>query len=309
MTDCAQVELVTVELAGRALLAVGGADRRSFLQGLVSNDVTRASAERAIHAAFLTPQGRFVNEFAIVEQDERLLLETEAARLDDLRKRLGMYRLRSKVTLEPVSDWAVVALIGADAPAAVGLPAEAGAATAFLDGIAFVDPRLAALGVRILLPRATLPKLAARGWPAAPVETYERRRLSLGVPEGGADLDHALLMENGFDALNGIDWKKGCYIGQEVTARMRYRALTKRRITPVRIDGPTPAPGTPVTLDGAEAGEMKSVQGDRGLALLRLDQLERLEAAGGTLTAGTATLAVERPAWLAAEAAAADSPG
>lgn len=309
MTDCAQVELVTVELAGRALLAVGGADRRSFLQGLVSNDVTRASAERAIHAAFLTPQGRFVNEFAIVEQDERLLLETEAARLDDLRKRLGMYRLRSKVTLEPVSDWAVVALIGADAPAAVGLPAEAGAATAFLDGIAFVDPRLAALGVRILLPRATLPQLAARGWPAAPVETYERRRLSLGVPEGGADLDHALLMENGFDALNGIDWKKGCYIGQEVTARMRYRALTKRRITPVRIDGPTPAPGTPVTLDGAEAGEMKSVQGDRGLALLRLDQLERLEAAGGTLTAGTATLAVERPAWLAAEAAAADSPG
>ena len=175
--------------------------------------------------------------------------------------------------------------------------------------MAFVDPRLAALGVRLLLPRAALPRLAACGWPAAPIEAYERRRLALGVPEGGIDLDHALLMENGFDALNGIDWKKGCYIGQEVTARMRYRALTRRRLTPVRIDGPVPAPGTPVTLDGVEAGEMKSALDDRGLALLRLEQLERLKAAGGMLKAGEATLAVERPAWLADEAAAPDAPG
>jgi folate-binding protein YgfZ len=314
MTDRAPVErvpgeLFRVDLTGRALLAVGGADRRTFLQGLVSNDVNKASVERAIHAAFLTPQGRFLNEFAIVEHGERLLLETEAAQLADLLKRLGMYRLRSKVTLEPAPDWAVVALIGDAAPAAVGLRAEAGAATAFLDGVAFVDPRLAALGVRLLLPRAALPRLAVCGWAPAPVEVYERRRLALGVPEGGIDLDHALLMENGFDALNGIDWKKGCYIGQEVTARMRYRALTRRRITPVRIDGPVPAPGTPVTLDGVEAGEMKSVLDDRGLALLRLEQLERLQAAGGTLKAGEATLAVERAAWLADEAAVPDAPG
>lgn len=309
MTDCAQIELVQAELAGRALLAVGGADRRTFLQGLVSNDVNKASARHAIHAAFLTAQGRFLNEFAIVEHGERLLLETEAALLEELRKRLTMYRLRSKVVLEPMADWAVIALIGADAPAAVGLPAEAGAATAFLDGVAFVDPRLAALGVRVLLPRAALPRLAARGWQTAPAAAYEERRLRLGVPEGRADLENALLMENGFDALNGIDWKKGCYIGQEVTARMRYRGLTKRRLTPVRIDGPAPAPGTPVTLDGAEAGELKSVRGDRGLALLRLEQVERLETAGGTLKAGDATLAAERPAWLAAEPAAPDAAG
>ena len=109
MTDRASVErvpgeLFRVDLTGRALLAVGGADRRTFLQGLVSNDVTRAGVERAIHAAFLTPQGRFLNEFSIVEHGERLLLETETAQLADLLKRLGMYRLRSKVTLEPVRN-------------------------------------------------------------------------------------------------------------------------------------------------------------------------------------------------------------
>lgn len=297
MTDCAQVELGT-----RAILAVGGADRVAFLQGLVSNDVTRASEAHAIHAAFLTAQGRFLNEFAIVARGDGLLLETEAAKLDDLRKRLTMYRLRSKVTLEPMPDWSVIALIGADAAAAAGLAAEPGAAAPFLDGVAFVDPRLAALGVRLLLPRASLPALAARGWRVAATAEYEALRLRLGVPEGSQDLDHGLLMENGFDELHGIDWKKGCYVGQEVTARMRYRALVKRRLTPVRIEGPAPAPGTPVTLDGAEAGEMKSASGDRGLALLRLEKLEEIERGGGVLAAGEATLTAERPAWFVAPA-------
>jgi hypothetical protein len=179
MTDCAQVELGT-----RAILAVGGADRRSFLQGLISNDINKASEARAIHAAFLTAQGRFLSAFSIVALGEELLLETEAATLEDLRKRLTMYRLRSKVTLEPMGDWAVLALIGSDAAAAAGLPAEPGAAAAFLDGIAFVDPRTAALGVRLLLPRASVPALAARGWRVAAPAEYEALRLRLGVPEG-----------------------------------------------------------------------------------------------------------------------------
>jgi tRNA-modifying protein YgfZ len=304
MTDCAHVELGT-----RAILAVGGADRRSFLQGLISNDINKASETCAIHAAFLTAQGRFLNEFAIVARGEQLLLETEAAKLEELRKRLTMYRLRSKVTLEPMPDWAVVQLIGTDAPDAVGLAADPGAAAAFLGGVAFVDPRIAALGVRLLLPRASLETLAARGWRTATAADYDARRLALGVPEGSADLDHGLLMENGFDELHGIDWKKGCYVGQEVTARMRYRALVKRRLTPVRITGPVPAPGTPVTLDGAEAGEMKSASGDRGLVLLRLEQIDRLEKDGGTLKAGEATLVAERPAWLAQHPTAPESNG
>lgn len=292
-----------VVLDSRAVLAVAGADRRSFLQGLISNDVNKVDAAHAVHAAFLTPQGRFLHEFFVIERGERLLLEAEAGRLEDLRRRLSLYRLRAKVTLEaPAESLVVVALFGEGAAAAVGLvgAATAGTVTPLGTGLAFVDPRLAALGLRALLPAGETGRLDALGFRRGTLADYDALRLELGVGDGSRDLavEHALLLENGFDELQGIDWKKGCYIGQELTARMKYRALVKRRLTPVRIDGPPPAPGTPITLDGAEAGEMRSASQDRGLALLRLDALERLGDRGGALVAGEARLEPRAPAWL-----------
>jgi len=123
------------------------------------------------------------------------------------------------------------------------------------------------------------------------------------VPEGSRDLEveRATLLDHGFDELNGIDWDKGCYIGQELTARMKYRALVKKRLVPVTIDGPSPAPGTPVTRDGADAGTLRSVAGDVGLALLRLEHI--VDAAPGALRAGEARLSVRIPAWLDLERA------
>ena len=140
--------------------------------------------------------------------------------------------------------------------------------------MAFVDPRLAALGVRCILPRADIrcalegTGLAEAGFPA-----YDRLRLELGVPDGSRDLvpEKSILLESGFDELNGVDWQKGCYIGQELTARTKYRGLIKKRLMPVEIDGPAPAPGTIVTADGREVGEMRSSRDGLGLALLRLE--------------------------------------
>jgi hypothetical protein len=124
-------------------------------------------------------------------------------------------------------------------------------------------------------------------------------RLEQGVPDGSRDLpvEKAILLEAGFEELNGVDWDKGCYVGQELTARTKYRALIRKRLMPVKVEGPLPAPGTPVTFDGQEAGEMRSGRGDRALALLRLEAVAAAEAAKAPLTAGDARLVPVKPGW------------
>ncbi|MBM3626616.1 MAG: folate-binding protein YgfZ [Alphaproteobacteria bacterium] len=285
----------------RAVLAIAGPDRATFLQGLVSNDVARAMQGTAIHAALLTPQGRFLHDFAIIPDGERLLVDTDAAGAEALRKRLSAYRLRSKATIEVLPGWGVALLLGKDAAAAAGLGADPGACAPFEGGVALVDPRLPALGVRLVLPPEGLAALSRHGWPASPPSAYEALRLSLGVPDGARDMADGLLLENGYDELRAIDWKKGCYVGQEVTARMRYRGLAKKRLVPVRIEGAPPAPGSVVTIGGEEAGEMRSAAGDRGLALLRLEAIEACARDGAALSCGEARLVPGRPAWLAPE--------
>ena len=194
-------------LDNRAVLEIAGEDREAFLQGIVSNDVTKVSDNRAVWAAFLTPQGKFLHEFCLVGQGERYLLEGEAARLADLKKRLSIYRLRSKVEIAEAGErLAVLALFGDQALAKLGLDADPGAAVAFAGGIAFVDPRLAALGARAIVPReAAAQVLSEQGFAPASQEAYDRLRIGLGVPDGSRDLvvDKALLLESGFDELGG----------------------------------------------------------------------------------------------------------
>jgi hypothetical protein len=298
-------------LDDRGLLSVAGDDRRTFLQGLISNDIQKVAPDRAIYASLLTAQGRFLHDFFVAEapfldtppaSNATFVLDAERARLDDLRKRLTLYRLRSKVTLAPVPDRIVVALFGADVLAALELPPEPGRAKPFEGGLVFVDPRISGMGARAIILRERLEAIAAAGFAAGTREAYDRLRASLGVPDGSRDLpvEKALLLENGFDELNGVDWQKGCYVGQEVTARMKYRALVRKRLLPVRIEGEAPAPGTPIVLDGEEAGEMRSAAGGWGLALLRLEVVEKAEREGRPLTAGGASLTPLKPAWWAA---------
>lgn len=288
------------ELPGRGVLEVAGEDRVAFLQGLVTNDVSKVTAERAIFAALLTAQGRYLFDFFIFGLGEALYLETEAARLSDLLRRLSTYKLRSKVTLADVtSRYAIAAGFGAAAGDALGL-ASAGAIKPIAGGVAYVDPRLTELGIRFALPReAGFAAIDQAGFTRVGEAAYDRHRLVLGVPDGSRDLtvDKALLLESGFDELNGIDWQKGCYMGQELTARTKYRALIKKRLLPVDIEGPLPAPGTLIMIGDDEAGEIHSGLDGRALALLRLDAFEAA-AKGTPLLAGTVRVKPEKPAWV-----------
>jgi len=279
-----------VVLEDRGILAVSGPDRRAFLQGLVSNDVEKIAADRAIYAALLTAQGKYLHDFIMVAAGEAIWLDAEAGRLADLKRRLSMYRLRAKVTLDELPDLAVAAVFGDGVCGVLDLPEQPGAARPFAGGVALVDPRLMALGARVILPREEIREtLIAAGIAEADFAAYDRHRLALGIPDGSRDLivEKSILLESGFDELNGVDWQKGCYIGQELTARTKYRGLIKKRLFPVRIDGPAPAAGTILSLDGKEAGEMRSSRDGTGLALLRRDAVvegQPLAAEGATLT-------------------------
>jgi folate-binding protein YgfZ len=300
MAEDPDMKAQAVVLQHRGVIKVGGADRQEFLQGIVSNDVERVGADRAVWAAFLTPQGKFLHEFFIAEKDGAFLLDCEAERAADLLRRLKLYKLRAQVTLETAEDLAVVAAFGAEVLAKLDLPAEPGRARAFAGGLAFVDPRLPALGARLLLPRAAVDStLADAGLAGGTRAGYDALRIAAGVPDGSRDLEveKATLLESGFDELHGVDWDKGCYMGQELTARMKYRGLAKKRLVPVEIAGPAPETGTAITRDGKEAGQLRSAVhhngGSLGLALLRLDALE----GDAPLLAGDATVTAKKPEW------------
>jgi tRNA-modifying protein YgfZ len=264
-------------LPERAVVEVGGEDRMTFLQGLVSNDVAQAAPGRAVWAALLTPQGKWLADFFILADADRLLLDCERGQVPLLLQRLARFRLRSKVTLRAADELSVhAAWDGVPTPAATG-PA-----------IIAPDPRLPDAGWRLL---------SAVPLAATSLQTdWDRHRLALGLPDGSLDLEteKTVLLEAGFDELNGISWTKGCYMGQELTARTKYRGLVKRRLVPVSVAGNLPAPGTPVMRDAAEVGTMRSGRDHIGLAVLRIDALR-----GDTLTCGGATLTARVSAWMA----------
>ncbi|MEQ8226771.1 MAG: folate-binding protein [Rhodospirillales bacterium] len=288
-----------VILEDRGVLAIAGEDARSFLQGLISNDINKVTDEQAIHAALLTPQGKYLHDFFIAEvADGTLLLDGERDRLSDLAKRLKLYKLRAKADISDQSDdWRVAVLSGGK----TGLGDTPSRASVTAGGVLFNDPRLPALGARAILPADTAEAtLTDLGLQAGDRAAYDLLRIGLGVPDGSRDLviDKSILLESGFDELNGVDWNKGCYMGQELTARTKYRGLIKKRLMPVDIEGALPEPGTPVTLDGKEVGEVRSsTTADngtgRGLALIRLEHLD----AGSPFEAAGAKITPHKPDW------------
>ena len=265
-------------LPDRGVLEVAGEDRVAFLQGLVSNDVAEAAPGRAVWAALLTPQGKWLADFFVFSDGERLLLDCERAQAPMLTARLSRFRLRSRVSLRDASEeFAVHAGWGGAA-----MP-EGGAVVA-----AAPDPRLAEAGWRALA-SAPPPEVDTA------FEDWDLHRLGLGLPDGSRDMaaEQTVLLEAGFDELRGVSWTKGCYMGQELTARTRYRGLLKRRLIPVALDGPLPPRGTPVLAGEAEVGEMRSGRDGLGMALLRLEALE-----GRALRCGEAALTPRVPAWM-----------
>lgn len=282
MADLTCSPPICAALPDRALLRLSGppgdeGQAAAFLNPLISSDV--AAAGRAAYAALLTPQGKFLHDFLIyTAAGGELLLDVAAERRADLKRRLTLYRLRTRIELTDLDGWHGYALFGSGA--LPDLPAAA---------VVFADPRLPALGWRLWLPpesslAAVAPPLTITGMAA-----YEAHRIALGVPDGARDIevDKGLLLENHFEALHGVDFKKGCYIGQELTARTKYRGLLKKQLYRVQGAADLPASGTPITVNGQEVGQLRSVSGSIGLALLRLDAVssQDLDAAGVALTA------------------------
>ena len=259
-------------LPERAVLELAGDDRVSFLQGLVSNDVTLAAPGRAVWAALLTAQGKWLADFFILAEADRLLLDVEAAHRDLLIQLLTRYRLRAKVTLSRL-DLPVYAAWDGTPDTSIQAP----------------DPRLPEAGWRILGDVTSTTDATA----------YDAHRLALGLPDGSRDLESekSTLVESGFDELHGIAWEKGCYMGQELTARTKYRGLVKRRLVAVTVDGPLPPPGTPVMQGDTEIGTIRSGRqaGEKGRALASL-RLEAIQAS--QLTCGDALLTPAPSPWL-----------
>jgi folate-binding protein YgfZ len=271
-------------LTDRAVLRVAGADAPHFLHNLVTSSVETLKPGEARHAALLTPQGKIIADFFVVGAEDGYLLDVPASRVEDLRKRLTLYRLRAKVTLT-IEDAAVAAFFGKSG--------ENG-----LTG-AFADPRLPALGFRVLLPSGDLDAaLHSAGAERVDEEAYHAHRVALGVPEGGRDFafDDAFPHEADMDQLGGIDFRKGCYIGQEVVSRMQHRATARTRVVPVRLSGPAES-GAEITASARPIGMLGSVAGDRALALLRIDRADDALAAGEPMLAGGIEVVPVRPDW------------
>lgn len=292
--------LAAARLDHRGVLAVAGQDARTFLQGLLTNDLNRLTADRALWAALLSPQGRVLFDFGLIEAENTILLDVEHQALAELVRRLSLYRLRAQVAFTDQSaTWTVLALPEADAVAHFALEPERGRVRRIGAAIVFVDPRLVELGVRALVPAAMVASwMSEHGLEPVSAERYAEHRIALGVAEGSADLPpgKALPLEANFDVLDVISFTKGCFVGQEVTARMEHRGLVRKRLVPVRFLGSPPPAGATVALEGREVGEIRSVLGARGLALLRSEALGRAH-----LEVDGTEIAVELPSWLLEE--------
>jgi folate-binding protein YgfZ len=269
-------------LEDRGVISVSGADATSFLQGLLTNDVERLAPSEARYAALLTPQGKILFDMIAVRasgEEPSYLIECSAAQAADLAKRLGFYKLRAKVAVADVSaDHAVAAFWGGEAPTVE-------------DGVIYADPRDARLGWRAILPRTSAGAIGSEHG-----DEYEGLRIAVGAPKGGLDFAYADAFPHdaNFDLLHGVDFGKGCYVGQEVVSRMKHRGTARKRVARVKLAGPAPAPGTPV-MDGELAvGALGSSSGREALALLRLDRAEEAVAAGRTLSAGGVRLALAK---------------
>jgi tRNA-modifying protein YgfZ len=275
-----------IYLPDRAVLRLSGDDANAWFANLVTCDIGGLGPGQGRWGALLTPQGKILFDFLATTDGENLYLDTDREKAADFAKRLNFYKLRAKVKVEDLSQgWSVHA----------ALPPET---TASLHAIIFTDPRQPGLGHRALLPVEGIQDEAG-------IAAYHAHRIGLGIPEGGKDFGfgeafpHEVLM----DMLGGVDFKKGCYVGQEVVSRMQHRGTARTRIVPVTGTLALPPAGTEVRIGDRLAGTLGSSEGPHGLAMLRLDRVEEGVEKGEALTAVDIVLSVAKPAWWTAPTA------
>ena len=290
-------------LPDRSVVAIGGPDRIKFLQGLMTNDIRRLTPDRALYSGFLTGQGKLLHDAFLIQDGDRILVDIAAGFAEDFVKRMTAFKLRAAVEIgETAPTYAVAVAWGAAAAARLELDEAEGMVSTRLVAephYAFIDPRTAALGARLVHP-ASYPietELGRLGFARASTADYAAHRLTLGIADT-AEIGGEVLypLEANFELLHGVDFKKGCYVGQELTARMKLRGELRKRILPVSGATVLPAAGTEVTANRTRLGPLIATSGTQGLALLRLDHLA--DAKAGAILAGEVPLSVRWPNWL-----------
>jgi folate-binding protein YgfZ len=264
----------------------------------VTNDVRRLTPEKPLYAGVLNGHGKLVCDLFLIEDGDRILIDVAASCADDLMRRFARFKLSAQVEFGPAEPVLAVAVIWGDglaeSEAGIGIQPHPG-------WHVFADPRLAALGLRLIHPAdvAIEAELQAHGAVATGSAAYASRRLALGVAEAAeVGQETFFALETNLEDLHGVDFKKGCYVGQELTARMHLKNTLRQRLLPVSSPQVLPPPGAPVTsADGVELGSLVHTSGPRGLAMLRLDRLSA--AREDELLAGQTPLSVQWPAWLA----------
>ena len=273
-------------LPDRSVLRLSGADAAHFLNNLVTTEVATLAPGEARFAALLTPQGKILFDFFVVgcapEEDGGYVLDAPAALAGELVERLQFYKLRAKIAVEPRPELAVLAVLDGKPDDDLGL--------------VYVDPRHPGLGTRVILPRAEA-EAALKGFIRVNENAWQAERIALGVPEGGKDFIYGDTFphEADMDAIHGVDFDKGCFIGQEVVSRMQHRGGARKRVTSVAYDGPAPMPGVEIKIGDKSVGYMGSAANGRGLAMLRLDRVEEAIKAGGKLEGGGVALKLVEP--------------
>ena len=278
-------------LADRGVVKVAGDDARNFLHGLVSADILNLTPGVARFCALLSPQGKIFADFIVAEAPAQdgggFFLDVPRALAKPLTDKLNLYKLRSRVMIEDLSE--VLGVLAAWDGSGTGAP-----------GLAYADPRLPALGLRTMIPpHRAADAAAALGAVLVDASEYEAHRIALGIPRGGVDFNYgdAFPHETDMDQLGGVDFAKGCYIGQEVVSRTEHRGIARTRAVAVRYDGAAPAAGVTVMAGERQVGTMGSAAAGHGLALLRLDRVADAALRGEELTAGGIAIRPSKPEW------------
>jgi len=276
-------------LPDRGVIKVIGDGARNFLHGLVTADMLKLTPGSARFCALLTPQGKIIADFIVVEASPQdgggFFLDTPRALVAALLEKLNLYKLRAKILIEDLSEILGVLAVWDGAPA-----------TKY--GLCYDDPRLPALGMRSMIPPHRAADAAADlGAVLAAADEYEAHRIALGIPRGGIDFAYgdAFPHETDMDQLGGVDFAKGCYVGQEVVSRIEHRGIARTRAVPVRYDGAAPPSGAVITTDGRQVGTMGSAMSGRGIALLRLDRVAETDSQA--LNAGGVPIRIVKPHW------------
>ncbi len=269
-------------LADRGVIKMAGAEATQFLHRLITNSVLAIGPGESRYSALLSPQGKLMFDFFVVPLPEGseagYLLDCVRDQSAALAQRLNLHKMRAKIAIEDQSaNFGVAAILEGEPPPE-------------LEGVVYRDMRAADMGRRVIAARDALEKLCTAGY-----AEYEARRIAAGVPRGGLDFIYgdSFLQDANLDWLNGVDFKKGCYVGQEVVARVHYRKSAKKRILKFQFEGEAPAPGADIVAGGAPLGHVGSISDGEGLAMMRIDRLEDARAAGAVVKAGETAITIQ----------------